>query len=155
MVKIAIDARESGTSTGRYIDKLIEHMHALKPAYDITILTKPHRIEYLRHIAPSFTIVETSFKEFTFGEQLGFKTQITGLKADLVHFGMVQQPVLYQGRVVTTMHDLTGTRFKNPEINPVTAAAWQLFDARRLVFERKAQQLVYFVDDNVHCICVP
>ena len=44
---------------------------------------------------------------------------------------------------------------ENPEINPITAAAWQLFDARRFIFERKAQQLIYFVDDNVHCICVP
>jgi len=35
-----------------------------------------------------------------------------------VHFGMVQQPVLYRGRVVTTMHDLITLRFKNPSKNP-------------------------------------
>jgi glycosyltransferase involved in cell wall biosynthesis len=114
MQKIVIDARESGTSTGRYIDKLIEYLHVLKPAYDFVILTKPGRVNYIEHIAPNFSVIKTSFKEFTFEEQIGFKKQIESLNADLVHFGMVQQPILYHGRVVTTMHDLITVRFKNP-----------------------------------------
>jgi glycosyltransferase involved in cell wall biosynthesis len=36
-----------------------------------------------------------------------------------VHFTMVQQPVFYRGKVVTTMQDLTTLRFKNPAKNPV------------------------------------
>jgi glycosyltransferase involved in cell wall biosynthesis len=32
---------------------------------------------------------------------------------------MVQQPVFYRGRVVTTMHDLTTARFRNPDKNPI------------------------------------
>jgi glycosyltransferase involved in cell wall biosynthesis len=115
MAKIVIDARESGSSTGRYIDKLIESLHALQPDERITIVTKPHRLEYFRRLAPDFTLIETSYKEFTFGEQGGFRRQLAGLEADLVHFGMVQQPVLYQGKVVTTIHDLTTTRFVNPD----------------------------------------
>jgi len=38
---------------------------------------------------------------------------------------MVQQPVRYSGKVVTTMHDLTTTRFKNPDKNPVVFTAKQ------------------------------
>ncbi len=125
MAKIVIDARESGTSTGRYIDKLVEHLHALQPQHQITILTKAKRLEYIASTAPSFTVVETPFREFSLSEQLGFRHQLDGLKADLVHFGMVQQPVLYKGRVVTTMHDLTTTRFKNPSKNPVVFWAKQ------------------------------
>lgn len=119
MSRIVIDARESGTSTGRYIDKLLEHLHTLRPVHEIIVLAKAHRVEYISKVAPSFVIVETPFKEFTFGEQTGFKSQIEGLNADLVHFGMVQQPVFYKGRVVTTMHDLITTRFRNPIKNPV------------------------------------
>ena len=63
-MRIVIDARESGTSTGRYVDKLIEYLHKLKPAYEIIILTKPHRIGYLRQVAPDFglsaQIIESS-----------------------------------------------------------------------------------------------
>lgn len=119
MSRIVIDARESGTSTGRYIDKLIEHMHKLNPPHDIVVLAKKHRLGYMKQIAPSFTVAETPFAEFSFGEQWGFKKQIESLKPDLVHFGIVQQPVFYKGRVVTTMHDLTTIRFRNPSKNPV------------------------------------
>jgi len=118
-MKIVIDARESGTSTGRYVDKLVEHLHSLRPEYQMVILTKRHRMEYLKRVAPSFEIIETPYKEFTFGEQLGFKKQLDALKADLVHFAMVQQPIMYRGKVVTTMHDLTTLRFRNPAKNPI------------------------------------
>ena len=117
MTKIAIDARESGSSTGRYIDKLVEYLHAAKPSHEIVVLTKKHRIDFMETIAPRFTVIESPFREFSFGEQLGFKKQLKRLKPDLVHFGMVQQPVLYRGKVVTTMHDLTTVRFRNPSKN--------------------------------------
>jgi glycosyltransferase involved in cell wall biosynthesis len=119
MKTIVIDARESGTSTGRYVDKLVEYLYKLKPKYEFTILTKPRRVDYLKKVAPGFNIVEANFKEFTFAEQLAFKKQLDALGADLVHFGIVQQPVRYSGKVVTTVHDLTTTRFRNPDKNPI------------------------------------
>lgn len=118
MSKIVIDARESGTSTGRYIDKLVEHLHKLNPPHSIILLTRAERLKFFARVAPTFTVLETPFKEFTFSEQLGFMRQLNGLEAELVHFGMVQQPVLYRGRVVTTIHDLTTVRFNNPAKNP-------------------------------------
>lgn len=129
MKRIVIDCRESGTSTGRYLDKLIEYLHKLKPSYEIVLLAKHHRKDYLKQIAPDFKIVETPYKEFTFGEQLGFKKQITNLKADLVFFPMVQQPVWYKGKVVTTIQDLTTVRFRNPAKN------WLVFTFKREVYK--------------------
>jgi len=115
--RIVIDARESGTSTGRYIDKLVENLHRLKPAHEMVVLAKAQRLEYLRSVAPGFTVLEAPYQEFTFDEQLGFKKRLDGLKADLVHFGMTQQPVRYKGAAVTTVHDLTTLRFENPAKN--------------------------------------
>ena len=117
MARIVIDARESGTSTGRYIDKLVEHLHGLKSEHEFVVLTKAPRVEFMKSVAPNFRVVESNFKEFTFAEQLGFKRQLKRLKADLVHFGMTQQPVWYRGAKVTTIHDLTTTRFVNPDKN--------------------------------------
>lgn len=128
MERIIIDARESGTSTGRYVDKLIEYLHKLEPEYEIIVLTKTPRIEFIKNIAPGFKVIESNYKEFTFAEQIGLLKQIDGLKADLVHFSMTQQPVLYKSKAITTIHDLTTARFNNPSKN-------------RLVFELK--QLVY------------
>lgn len=119
MSKIIIDARESGTTTGRYVDKLIEHLYLLRPKYEIIVLAKAERTKYLSEVAPGFTIIQTPFKEFSFDEQLGLKRQIEDMQPDLVHFGMVQQPVFYHGRVVTTMHDLITARFRNPDKNPI------------------------------------
>jgi glycosyltransferase involved in cell wall biosynthesis len=116
-MKIAIDARESGTSTGRYIDKLVEYLHKLQPKHQIVVLTKKHRVDYLRSIAPNFEVVRSDFKEFTFSEQFGFWKQLKKLSPDLVHFGQTQQPILYRGKVVTTVHDLTTARFRNPAKN--------------------------------------
>lgn len=119
MAKIVIDAREYTTGTGRYMFRLLEHLDKLPTEHDFVLLLKPHDMDVYQYKNPRFTKVACGFKEFTFAEQLGYLRQIRGLKADLVHFGMVQQPVLYGGKVVTTMQDLTTVRFRNPTKNPV------------------------------------
>jgi glycosyltransferase involved in cell wall biosynthesis len=129
MKKIVIDARESGTSTGRYIDNLIKYLHEFNPPYEIVLLAKNHRIGYLKKIAPKFKVMESNFKEFTFAEQLGLLKQIMGLKPDLVHFGAIHQPVLYRGESVTTVHDLTTARFRNPTKN------WLIFTIKQNIYK--------------------
>ncbi len=140
MKKIVIDARESGTTTGRYIDKLIENLHAigLQRSYEVTLLVKPHRLDYYAGIAPGFSREICLHKEFTFAEQIGLKAQIEKLAPDLVHFPAVQQPVWYRGAVVTTMQDLTTLRFRNPAKNLVifTIKQW----IYRWVNQRVARQ---------------
>jgi glycosyltransferase involved in cell wall biosynthesis len=128
-MKIVIDARESGTTTGRYVDKLIEYLHKLKISYEVTILTTKSRVDFFKHISPDFEAIQTTTKEFTFDEQLGFKKQIVNLKPDLVHFTMVQQPILYRGKVVTTMQDLTTARFRNPSKN------WIVFTIKQYIYK--------------------
>src|SRR5687768_13850020 len=128
MKHIVIDARESGTSTGRYIDKLVENLANLKPRHKITVLTKKKRVAFMQGIAPKFTVVATRAKEFTFAEQLSLLRQIRGLKPDLVFFPAAQQPILYRGKVVTTIQDLTATRWRNPAKN------WLIFTVKRWVY---------------------
>lgn len=125
---IIIDARISGTTTGRYIDKLIEYLSKLKPEVKITLLAKPAQVSFLKKLTPDFEVVESPAREFSFAEQIGLLKQIRSLKPDLVHFGMTQQPVFYRGKSITTIHDLTTARFINPAKN-------------RLVFRIK--QIVY------------
>jgi glycosyltransferase involved in cell wall biosynthesis len=152
-MKIVIDARESGTSTGRYIDKLVEQLAMLKPSEQVTVFTKTPRLGFMMKAAPDFTVVASDIEEFTFAEQIGFKHQLNNLRADLVHFGMTQQPVLYRGRTVTTVHDLTTARFENPDKN------WLVFRCKQLVYRwvikrvaRKSAALItpsQFVKDDL------
>jgi glycosyltransferase involved in cell wall biosynthesis len=120
MKKIVIDAREWNTSTGRYINNLVRHLEELDQQHDYTVLLKPNDMSLWEPTNSSFKKVASPYKEFTFGEQFGFKQQLKGLKGDLVHFGMTQQPIRYHGKTITTIHDLTTTRFKNPSKNPFT-----------------------------------
>lgn len=119
MALIAIDARQYTTSTGRYVYRLAQYLEKLDTANDYIVLLKPEDMSAYEFTNPRFTKVPCPHKEFTFDEQLGLLNQLNGLKADLVHFCLVQQPVLYRGRIVTTVHDLTTARFANPAKNPV------------------------------------
>lgn len=116
---IAIDAREIDTSTGRYIANLIKYLQKVDTKNHYTILLKPEDMDKWEATNPNFKKVACPYKEFSFAEQTGLKKQLKSLKPDLVHFGMVQQPILYRGKTVTTMHDLTTARFRNPAKNPV------------------------------------
>ena len=113
-MKIVIDAREYPTSTGRYIRKLIENLEKLKSEHKFVILLLPKDFDAYQPNNKNFTKLAAPFPEFSFSEQIGFLRFIRNLKPDLVHFCMIQQPILYSGLSITTAHDLTTVRFRNP-----------------------------------------
>lgn len=118
-MRIVIDARELCTTTGRYVERLLYYLQQLDPPHDFVVLLKPADFAGWQPTNPRFVKIPCPYKEFSLGEQLGFLRQLRSLKADLVHFPMVQQPAFYTGNVVTTMNDLTTTRFRNPAKNAV------------------------------------
>lgn len=120
MKKIVIDARELRTSSGRYVERLLEYLQQVDAdrSHRYIVLLKPKDFDGWEPKSKRFIKVLCPFKEFTFAEQLGLLGLLLKLKPDLVHFAYAQQPILYRGRVVTTMHDLTTLRFHNPSKNP-------------------------------------
>ena len=127
-MKIVIDARELRTTTGRYVERLLHYLQSVDSVNQYYVLLSPKDIDGWNPKSRRFHKVKCPYKEFTFAEQLGMLWQLRRLRADLVHFPMVQQPILYFGKVVTTMNDLTTIRFENPT-------------KKRLVF--KTKQFVY------------
>jgi glycosyltransferase involved in cell wall biosynthesis len=119
MSHIIIDARELRTSTGRYVERLLHYLQDLDQANNYSVLLNPKDVEGWQPTNPNFTKIPCPHKEFTFDEQLGLKHQIKALKPDLVHFTMIQQPIWYHGKTVSTMQDLTTVRFTNPDKNPL------------------------------------
>ena len=121
MRKIVIDARELRTSTGRYVEQLLYSLQEVDTdlAHRYLVLLKPKDMDTWEPRSKRFAKVACPYKEFTFAEQAGMLGQLIKLRADLVHFTMVQQPILYQGKTVTTMHDLTTLRFDNPAKQPL------------------------------------
>lgn len=118
-MKIVIDARELRSSTGRYVERLLHHLQRINSNHQFIVLLKPGDFDSWDPSASNFSKVICPYKEFSLSEQIGFLKQLKSINADLVHFGMVQQPAFYGGLKVTTIHDLTTTRFDNPSKNPV------------------------------------
>ncbi|QQS69128.1 glycosyltransferase family 4 protein [Candidatus Saccharibacteria bacterium] len=116
-MKIVIDARELRTTTGRYIERLLHYLQEVDTVNTYSVLIKPEDAPGWTPSNSRFTKIVCPHKEFTLAEQVGLLHQIAQLHPDVVHFPMVQQPAFYRGTVVTTMNDLTTTRFRNPAKN--------------------------------------
>ncbi|HYH74963.1 MAG TPA: glycosyltransferase family 1 protein [Candidatus Saccharimonadales bacterium] len=108
---IVIDARIRRSSTGRYTDRLVEHLQDIDTHNRYTILVQSD--DPWRMHNPNFTTVVAPYAQFSFNpvDQLRFTRQLRQLKPDVVHFTMTQQPLPYFGNIVTTTHDLTMLRF--------------------------------------------
>ena len=115
---IVIEARNLPTSTGRYVEMLVRYLEKVDTVNRYSILMYPDKMDAWTPTNPNFTAVPCKYKEYSFAEQLGFAWQLYRLKPDLVHFSMPQQPILYFGKVVTTIQDLTTARYQNPDKNP-------------------------------------
>jgi glycosyltransferase involved in cell wall biosynthesis len=127
--RIAIDGRElGGSGTGRYVERLLHYLQTLDHENEYFVLIRPGYFDKWNPKNKNFTKVKCPHKEFTFSEQLGLMRQIRNLKLDLIHFPMVQQPVFYKGKTVTTMNDLTTLRFRNPSKN------YLIFTIKRWVY---------------------
>jgi len=126
-MKIAIDARMINSSTGRYVERLLHYLERIDQTNTYLVLIKSRDHDYWRPTNPHFTIIDADFKYYSFAEQAGFLKFLNNLHADLVHFTLPQQPVLYRGKHVTTIHDLTLLQTYNSDKN------WFIYHAKQLV----------------------
>ncbi|HKU19093.1 MAG TPA: glycosyltransferase family 1 protein [Candidatus Saccharimonadales bacterium] len=108
---IVIDARIRRASSGRPLDRLIEHLQDIDSYNHYTILLSPDDPWEPR--AGNFRALPCPFPQFSLNplDELRFAWMLYRLHPDLVHFGMTQQPLLYFGKIVTMTHDLTMFHF--------------------------------------------
>ncbi|MDR0591037.1 MAG: glycosyltransferase family 4 protein [Candidatus Nomurabacteria bacterium] len=133
MSHIVIDARIINSSTGRYIERLLTYLEKIDKTNNYTILVPSVDIYCWKPANKNFRVMPADFKNYSISEQLGFNKFLNSLQADLVHFCMPQQPVLYRKNKVTTVHDLILFNTYNSDKN------WLLFHIKqaigRLVFK--------------------
>lgn len=127
MSHIVIDARIISSTTGRYVERLLTYLQDIDTENLYTVLVPTKDLDYWKPTNPQFALMAADFPSYSFAEQLGFKKFLDELDADLVHFCMPQQPVLYKGTHVTTVHDLTLLQTYNSDKN------WFVFRAKQLI----------------------
>jgi glycosyltransferase involved in cell wall biosynthesis len=124
---IAIDARIINSSTGRYVERLIHYLQEIDKINRYTILVPTKDLAFITLTNPHFQFIAADFKNYSLEEQIGFKKLLDQLNPDLVHFCMPQQPLLYKGKKVTTVHDLNLLKTYNSDKN------WFIYHAKQLV----------------------
>jgi len=112
---IAIDARIINSSTGRYIERLLTYLERLNSPHEYSILVRANDVDYWKPKKANFKIVVADYHQYTLSEQIGFYVFLQRLAPDLVHFCMPQQPLLYHGLAITTVHDLNLLRITENE----------------------------------------
>jgi len=136
-MRIVIDARELRTSSGRYVEMLLNYLQKIDKVNDYFILLKPKDFVGWQPTSSNFQKVSCDVKEFTFAEQIKLRSQVKSLKPDLVHFTYPQQPIWYKGETITTIHDLTTLRFDNPAKNIL------IFKIKQKVYARVINRSVH------------
>ncbi|HUS25884.1 MAG TPA: glycosyltransferase family 1 protein [Nevskiaceae bacterium] len=145
---IVIDNRFRRASTGRYGDRLVEHLQNIDHVHRYTILVAPDDPWLPR--SANFHALPCPFPQFSLNplHQIQFTLLLTSLKPDLVHFLMTQQPVPYFGRIVTTTHDLTMFHFVRRGTTPLPVywfkmglyrflVRWSHFKSKRIIVPTK------------------
>lgn len=116
-MRIVIDARIINSTTGRYVERLLYYLQEIDKTNDYIVLLLEKDLDYWKPTSPNFSVVVANFDQYSLAEQFGLKKLLDSLEADLVHFCMPQQPVLYKGKKVTTIHDLTLLKVYNSDKN--------------------------------------
>lgn len=127
MSHIAIDARIINSTTGRYVERLLTHLQDIDKTNQYSVLVREKDKDYWKPHQENFQVIVAEFDQFSFAEQLGFNSFLNKLKADLVHFGIVQQPILYRGKKLTTFHDMSLIKTYNSDKN------WFVYHAKQFV----------------------
>lgn len=127
MAHIAIDARIISSTTGRYVERLLHHLEMIDQTNTYTVLVRKKDENYWKPTNQNFSIKVADFANYSFAEQTSFLKLLNHLKPDLVHFCMPEQPVLYRGKKITTIHDLTLLKTYNPDKN------WLVYHFKQLV----------------------
>lgn len=125
MAKIVIDARIIKSSTGRYVERLLYYLQQIDQTNHYIVLVPSKDLDYFQPTNPNFTVQACDFANYSLAEQWQFKKFLDQLQADLVHFCMPQQPILYRGKTVTTFHDLTLLKVYNRDKN------WLIFKIKQ------------------------
>lgn len=111
---IAVDARVISSSTGTMIRALVDELQLVDRDNRYTVVMDVKDRDYWAPTAANFDRVLVDAPAHSVTEQTGFLRTLRQLRPDVMHFCMPQQPLLYRGRTVTTFHDLTILRQRNP-----------------------------------------
>jgi len=124
-MKLGIDARLlTQTGVGVYTRNLLRFLpHYLPKDWEVVLFVRSREKGEIPN-SNRYRIVESNYRWHTFGEQLGFLTQLLAQRLDLMHFTYFSYPVLYRRPFISTIHDLTPVLFKTGKASTKSAVEY-------------------------------
>jgi glycosyltransferase involved in cell wall biosynthesis len=120
---------ENGSGIYRYSYQLVEHLQAVDTENEYVVLLGRRALEKWQPGAPNFRAHPADHAIYSLGEQTGLLRTLIALEPDLVHFTSFNAPLLYRGRRVTTVHDLTYLEFPSVrDASPLGRARYRARD---------------------------
>lgn len=111
-MKIGIDARLiQETGVGRYIRNLIAQLGARDLGHEYVVFLPPESYDSFRLPSLRWKKVLATLRWHTLSEQIRMPKLFKSEHLDLLHVPYHNPPVLYSGRMVVTIHDLTILHF--------------------------------------------
>lgn len=108
-MKIVIDGRLYGwehAGPGRYVKNIIDTLCKIDDKNNYTILLRKKYFDEL-NLPDNFKKLLFDVPHYTFSEQFRLPLILYKISPDLVHFPFFNVPILYFGKFVVTIHDLT------------------------------------------------
>lgn len=113
-MKIGIDARflgPEGTGIGRYVEKLIQNLRLIDKENEYSIFLRKNNYNLFNPTNNRFKKIMADAQWYSLKEQLILPAVLKAEKLDIVHFPHFNIPLLYQGKFIVTIHDLTVSNF--------------------------------------------
>lgn len=137
--RIAIDARfaSDGSGLGRYARKMLEFVLKYGDEFDFTVIVNEGEESCVDFGYGNYQVIGLPYKHYSFGEQIGYWWFLTRQRFDLVHFTNFNHPILYRGKFIVTIHDLTLMFFPG-RVRRVWLGSWFVQWAYRMTMKSAA-----------------
>ena len=112
-MKIAIDARLYGVENkgiGRYTQELVNNLQTQDKENNYFILLRKKYFNKLK-LANNFRMIQTEYRHYSISEQIRLPLLLNKIKPDIFHALNTNVPLIYSGRLVVTVHDMTQLDF--------------------------------------------
>lgn len=147
-MRIGIDARMYGKGFGlaRYVESLVHGLPAHDTEYEFVLFMKPESIPEYRAAGGECEVVEASYHWYGWSEQIFFPRMISRARVDLMHFPHWNVPILYRGKYVVTIHDLTMFHFPRHDASTRSAMVyWCKDQVHRYVVRHAMRHAVHII----------
>ena len=128
-MRIGIDGRflgSEGTGIGRYTEKLLENLEVLDRENDYFVFLRKANFPLYNPGSSNFHKVLSDVRWYSLKEQVVMPARLLAQKLDLVHFPQINIPLLYFGKFVVTLHDLTKINFKDQAATTHSPLVYQI-----------------------------